>query len=900
MPEAYQTANVQFAFHYYKTAPTGAGSVVVDNAKLTAPAGASETSVLTTVAGEGGAVQPAGQAKVATGETANVTFVPDEGYQLASVKVNGRKVEVTDNTYALTMDQNYAVTADFEVIPDVPQVMFENDFESVSGDKFPFHGWTVKAQDTNSTWKQYTYYNWKYEGNDSKHAYITNDEAAQDEYLISPVVDLSATRDGVLTFDFAYGEYGIKNKTFTATVEVSTDGGKTWNAIWNFQDSYTGQQASNYIISGSAEVPVPAEYNVAGVQFAFRYVHPNEDTIGQLAIDNVKLMAVETGEAAQKYTITATAGEGGSITPNGDVSVKEGASQTFAVAADNGYEIADVLVDGSSVGAVETYTFDEVKANHTISASFSKTTSAAEFDNDFEQDEFPGHGWTVKSENTGCTWYAGTNRNLNTTRQARIDFDYYEYEGYGIGEVQPMAAGSGKKQNEYLISPVVDLTGKTPTLSFDYLLFKYMIQNDIAKFTVEATIDGGQTWTTIWDAADLDATGGYWFKGTAEIEVPAAYLTSNVQFAFHFYKTYAQYTDSDGMFAVDNVKLVTGDEDPCANGHAYGEPVWSWTDDFKATATFTCANNAAHVENVTATVTNAVTTEATCETDGVRTYTAKVTFEGKEYTDTKTEVIPAKGHTLTAVAEVPATCETAGVKAHWKCEVCGKLFSDAEGKTETTLERLAIPATGHAYGEPVWKWNDDFTASATFTCANDTSHVETVNAAVTNEVTTAATCETDGVRTYTAKVTFGGKDYTDTKTEVIPATSHDTELVGAKDATCTEDGYTGDEVCKVCGVTVKQGEVIPALGHDYKDGKCSRCGAEEPTTPVEPGKPGDSGKPTTPEKPAEPSQPTTPDTPATGDSSNMTALWVVLAVAGLGIIALVVLLVTKRSKKQNG
>ena len=804
-------------------------------------------SVLTTVAGEGGAVQPAGQTKVATGETVNVTFVPDEGYQLASVKVNGRKVEVTDNTYALTMDQNYAVTADFEAIPDVPQVMFENDFESVSGDKFPFHGWTVKGQDTNSTWKQYTYYNWKSEGNDSKHAYITNDwDGAQDEYLISPVVDLSATRDGVLTFDFAYGEYGIKNKTFTATVEVSTDGGKTWNAIWNFQDSYTGQQASNYIISGSAEVPVPAEYNVAGVQFAFRYVHPNEDTIGQLAIDNVKLMAVETGEAAQKYTIAATAGEGGSITPNGDVSVKEGASQTFAITADNGYEIADVLVDGNSVGAVETYTFDEVKANHTISASFNKTATGVEFDNDFEQDEFPGHGWTVKSENTGCTWYAGTNRNLNTTRQARIDFDYYEYEGYGIGEVQPMAAGSGKKQNEYLISPVVDLTGKTPTLSFDYLLFKYMIQNDIAKFTVEATIDGGQTWTTIWNAADLDAVSGYWFKGTAEIEVPAAYLTSNVQFAFHFYKTYAQYTDSDGMFAVDNVKLVTGDEDPCANGHAYGAPVWSWTDDFKATATFTCANNAAHVENVTATVTNAVTTEATCETDGVRTYTAKVTFGGKEYTDTKTET---------------------------------------------------LPATGHAYGEPVWKWNDDFTASATFTCANDDSHVETVNAAVTNEVTTEATCEADGVRTYTAKVTFGGKDYTDTKTEVIPATDHDTELVGAKDATCTEDGYTGDEVCKVCGVTVKQGEVIPALGHDYKDGKCSRCGAEEPTTPVEPGKPGDSGKPTTPEKPAEPSQPTTP---ATGDSSNMTALWVVLAVAGLGIIALVVLLVTKRSKKQNG
>ena len=329
-----------------------------------------------------------------------------------------------------------------------------------------------------------------------------------------------------------------------------------------------------------------------------------------------------------------------------------------------------------------------------------------------------------------------------------------------------------------------------------------------------------------------------------------------------------------------------------ATGHAYGAPVWKWNDDFTASATFTCANDTSHVEKVDATVTSEVT-EGSCEVGGTRTYTAKVTFEGKDYTDTKTEPVPAKGHTLTAVAEVPATCETAGTSAHWKCDVCGKLFSDAEGNTETTLEKLAIPATGHAYGAPVWKWNDDFTASATFTCGNDTSHVEMVNATVTNEVTTEATCEADGVRTYTAKVTFEGKEYTDTKTEVIPATDHDTELVGAKDATCTEDGYTGNEVCKVCQTVVKQGEVIPALGHDFKDGKCSRCGAEEPTTPVEPGKPGEPSQPTQPEKP------NTPDTPATGDSSNMTALWVVLAVAGLGIIALVVLLVTKRKNKKD-
>ena len=362
---------------------------------------------------------------------------------------------------------------------------------------------------------------------------------------------------------------------------------------------------------------------------------------------------------------------------------------------------------------------------------------------------------------------------------------------------------------------------------------------------------------------------------TAVAEVPATCETAGVKAHWKCEVCGKLFSDAEGKTETTLEKLAIP-----ATGHAYGEPVWKWNDDFTASATFTCANDTSHVEKVDATVTSEVT-EGSCEVGGTRTYTAKVTFVGKDYTDTKTEPVPAKGHTLTVVEAVPATCETAGTSAHWKCEVCGKLFSDAGGKTETTMEKLTIPATGHAYGAPVWKWNDDFTASATFTCGNDASHVETVNAAVTNEVTTAATCETTGVRTYTAKVTFEDKEYTDTKTEVIPATSHDTELVGAKDATCTEDGYTGNEVCKVCQTVVKQGEVIPALGHDYKDGKCSRCGAEEPTTPVEPG------------KPQQPEKPTTPDTPATGDESQL-MLWV----SGMLVCALGAGLMLRR-KKEN-
>ena len=829
---------------YYTFQRVGVDHTISATFQKAQPSG--ETVTLTTTANEGGTVAPAGQTTYVSGQTVDVTFTPDQGYQLASVKVNGRTVDVTDGAYTLVMDQSYAVSAAFEKIPDVPVVMFQNDFEDVAGDSFPFRGWTVKVQDTSSTWKQYTYYNWKNEGNDSKHAYISNDwKGAQDEYLISPAVDLSGTRDGVLTFNFAYGEYGIKNKTFTATVEASTDGGKTWNAIWNFQDSYTGQQASNYIISGSAEVPVPAEYNVDGVQFAFRYVHPNEDTTGQLAIDNVKLMAVEDGPVAQKYTITATAGEGGSITPAGEVSVKEGASQTFAIAAQEGYAIADVLVDGQSVGAVDSYTFENVTANHTIAALFTKTASDVQFDNDFESENFPGHGWTVKGTRTDSpyTWYKGTNTKLNSTKQARIDMDYYEdtWGGWSVGGIRkpllPMAGGSDKLQDEYLISPVVNLTGKTPTLNFDYLLFKYVIGR-YCSVTVEATTDGGRTWTTIWNAADLGEISGYWYNGTAHVAVPAAFCTDNAQFAFHFYKKANQgYDDTDAMFAIDNVTMTYGATDPCADGH-----------------------------------------------------------------------------TLTAVAEVPATCEETGVKAHWVCSVCGKLFSDAEGKNETTLEALTIGVLGHDYGEAAWTWTGYESAKATFTCSRDASHVEEVTAAVTSEITTPASCESTGVRTYTATVTFQGKNYTDTRTEVlpalghktqlvgakaatctgdgytgdevcticqeivkkgevIPALGHKTQLVGAKAATCTEDGYTGDEVCTVCQEIVKKGEVIPATGHDYKDGKCTVCGETDPNY-----------------KPDEPVQPENPGV-KTGDEAH-TALW--LAAASVSLLTAAALLLGKK------
>ncbi len=86
------------------------------------------------------------------------------------------------------------------------------------------------------------------------------------------------------------------------------------------------------------------------------------------------IYAIWESIAVSNYTITATAGENGNITPSGEVSVAKGSSKTFTITADNGYHIKDVKVNGTSIGAVSAYTFENVLDNATISVEFDVDT----------------------------------------------------------------------------------------------------------------------------------------------------------------------------------------------------------------------------------------------------------------------------------------------------------------------------------------------------------------------------------------------------------------------------------------------------------------------------------------------------------------------------------------------
>ena len=211
---------------------------------------------------------------------------------------------------------------------------------------------------------------------------------------------------------------------------------------------------------------------------------------------------------------------------------------------------------------------------------------------------------------------------------------------------------------------------------------------------------------------------------------------------------------------------------------------------------------------------------ATCTEDG---YTGDVVCKVCGKVITKGEVIPATGHDTEIVGAKEPTCTEDGYTGDEVCKTCGVTVKKGE----------VIPALGHK--------------------------IKLVGAK-------AATCTEDG---YTGDevCTICGEIVK--KGEVIKATGHDTEIVGAKEPTCTEDGYTGDVVCKTNGETIKKGEVIKATGHQYKDGKCTVCGAADPNY-----KPGVK----------------------TGDESN-TALWIVMmASAALLAAAVVVLPRRKRTR----
>ena len=198
-----------------------------------------------------------------------------------------------------------------------------------------------------------------------------------------------------------------------------------------------------------------------------------------------------------------------------------------------------------------------------------------------------------------------------------------------------------------------------------------------------------------------------------------------------------------------------------------------------------------------------VTKQPTCTEAGTKTYTC--TSCGK----TKTTEIAATGHQHTEIRnKKEATCKAEGYTGDTYCTDCETKVSSGQ----------AIPKTDHTWdnGKVTTEATCEHTGARTYICSvcGETKEEETPKTDHTYDdgtVTKKPTCIETGIKTYTCTVCQK------TKTEEIPATGHQhTEIRNKKEATCIETGYTGDTYCKDCGTKLSSGEVISKKAHDYE------------------------------------------------------------------------------------
>ena len=328
---------------------------------------------ITVTHGTGGVVSPNGLIKVPAGEDKTCIIIPKSGYKINKVWVDGveNPQVTTDGFYTFTnMSDDHTLSATFTYISQ--NQFFINSSVTTTGGTISPSG---------------------------KISVLTGDEptfviTAQTTYqikelLINGINYLPAV--GLLSYAYTFEPIEsshtivvkFEKQTFTITASVTTAGG-TIAPIGASVITYGGSKA--YTTTPQAGYLID-EVLINGVN------NPTAATSGKYTFSNVNDNHTIVASFKQRtYAITATAGAGGLINPNGIATVLHGNSLTYFITPDVGYMIKQVLVNGKNVAASVvsgTYTFTTVTANQTISATFVPVNSTSGVASEYEISIFP-------------------------------------------------------------------------------------------------------------------------------------------------------------------------------------------------------------------------------------------------------------------------------------------------------------------------------------------------------------------------------------------------------------------------------------------------------------------------------------------------------------------------------
>lgn len=415
------------------TAPEDGKSPRVDKFEITAkgsgPVEPEEYTVTASVDGGNGTITPE-SAEVEAGGSVDFTITPNEGYEISDVTVNGTSViddvDKENGTYTLSnVNEDTAVVVTFEEIrEDSDQYTEENPFvfpTEVNGTPVTLEAEKMILQNTGTgeAWPlQVSEAAWASNGKfvnamnagDSVVLYYTAEKAGTYEATLqyrSGDTNNSMTwteKDGKIADGSLDSVEAEQNATTTHTVvltwEVETPGAGVVTFLAGAKNAPQLDKFDVVLVEEKTDVPevnkealaeaiAKAEveaaktdvYTAESIAALEEAIADAKEVYGDESAEQEQVDAqvadleaaiealVKLPEPPQTYTITASAGEGGTITPSGEVTVNVGEAQTFTIKADEGWHIKEVIINGESVGAEETYTME---AAGTIEALFEK------------------------------------------------------------------------------------------------------------------------------------------------------------------------------------------------------------------------------------------------------------------------------------------------------------------------------------------------------------------------------------------------------------------------------------------------------------------------------------------------------------------------------------------------